>query len=53
MYYYKRIIQFTSHSTLSNETVAEPTEPEKKTLKILFNNLIRNKYFKENNNSTE
>ena len=25
--YYNRIIQFTSHSTLSNEAVAEPTEP--------------------------
>lgn len=28
--YYNRIVQFTSHSTLSNEVVAEPTAAEKK-----------------------
>ena len=51
--YYKRIINFTSHSTLSNETVAEPTEPEKETLRILFENLIENsKYYKEKQNGT-
>ncbi|MCK4842946.1 MAG: AAA family ATPase, partial [Methylococcales bacterium] len=43
--YLKRIIQFTSHSTLSNETVAEPTEPEKQTIKLLLNNLIDNYAF--------
>ena len=30
--YYNRIIQFTSHSTLSYETIPEPTGPEKQTL---------------------
>lgn len=45
--YYNRIIQFTSHSTLSNEIVAEPTEPEKQTVKFLLNHLINNKYYKE------
>ena len=38
--YLNRIIQFTSHSTLSNEAVAEPTEPEKQTVKVLLDNLI-------------
>lgn len=41
--YLQRIINFTSHSTLSNEAVAEPTEPEKQTVKFLLDNLI-NKY---------
>ncbi|MBD5435580.1 MAG: anticodon nuclease [Treponema sp.] len=45
--YYKRIIQFTSHSTLSNEIVAEPTEPEKQIVRFLLNHLINNKYYKE------
>jgi len=45
--YYNRIIQFTSHSTLSNEAVAEPTEPEKQTLKLLFEHLIEERYYKE------
>lgn len=45
--YYNRIIQFTSHSTLSNEAVAEPTDPEKKTLKLLFEYLIEERYYKE------
>lgn len=40
--YYQRIINFTSHSTLSNETVAEPTEPEKQIVKFLLDNLINN-----------
>lgn len=43
--YLNRIIQFTSHSTLSNEVVAEPTEPEKQIVKFLFNNLIDNYNF--------
>lgn len=42
--YHKRIINFTSHSTLSNEMIAEPTEPEKKTVELLFNHLVNNKY---------
>ena len=45
--YYNRVIQFTSHSTLSNETMPEPTEPEKQTVKFLLNHLIENKYWKE------
>jgi wobble nucleotide-excising tRNase len=45
--YYNRIIQFTSHSTLSNEVVAEPTEQEKKTLSLLFDHLVNGRYWKE------
>lgn len=41
--YLKRIIHFTSHRKLSGEEVAEPTEPEKNTVKVLLDNLI-NKY---------
>ncbi|TVT31993.1 anticodon nuclease [Marinobacter vinifirmus] len=41
--YLKRIIQFTSHSTLSNEAVAQPSEPEKQTVKLLLNHL-KNEY---------
>ncbi len=40
--YYNRVIQFTSHSTLSNEVVANPTEPEKQTVKFLFDHLTTN-----------
>ena len=43
--YLNRIIQFTSHSTLSNEAIAEPTEPEKQTVKFLLDNLIDNYNF--------
>lgn len=45
--YYNRIIQFTSHSTLSNETVAEPTVAEKQTVKFLLDHLIENRYWKK------
>ncbi|WP_069661321.1 AAA family ATPase [Arcticibacter eurypsychrophilus] len=46
--YYNRIIQFTSHSTLSNEVVPEPTESEKQTVKFLLDHLTTNfKYWKE------
>jgi wobble nucleotide-excising tRNase len=45
--YYNRIIQFTSHSTLSNEAVAEPTEAEKETVRLLLDHLIDNRYWKE------
>lgn len=38
--YFNRIIQFTSHSSLSNETVTEPTTPEKQTVKFLLDHLI-------------
>ena len=40
--YMKRIINFSSHSTLSNEEVAEPTEQEKQTVKLLLEHLIKN-----------
>lgn len=43
--YLNRIIQFTSHSTLSNETFAEPTEPEKQTVKFLLDHLTTNYNF--------
>ena len=45
--YYNRIIQFTSHSTLSNEAVTEPTEAEKQTVGFLLKHLIDSKYWKE------
>lgn len=46
--YYNRIIQFTSHSTLSNEVVPEPTEPEKQTVKFLLDHFTTNyNYWKE------
>ncbi|NMG05001.1 anticodon nuclease [Azoarcus taiwanensis] len=37
--YLNRIIQFTSHSTLSNETVAQPTPAEKATVNLLLDHL--------------
>lgn len=37
--YLSRIINFTSHSTLSNETVAVPTQAEKATVKLLLDHL--------------
>lgn len=40
--YLNRIIQFTNHSTLSNEVVAKPTPQEKQTVKFLLDNLINN-----------
>ncbi len=45
--YYNRIIQFTSHSTLSNDTVAEPSNPEKNTIKFLFEHLVNSVFWKE------
>lgn len=50
--YYNRVIQFTSHSTLSNEVVPEPTEPEKQTVKFLLDHLVDNNYWKEEQNVT-
>ena len=43
--YHQRIINFTSHSTLSNEIIAEPTEAEKQIVKFLLDNLINNYNF--------
>ena len=40
--YLNRIIQFTSHSTLSNEAVAEPSGPEKNTVALLLKHLVDN-----------
>lgn len=40
--YFNRIIQFTSHSTLSDMAVSEPSDPEKKTVELLLNHLISN-----------
>ena len=45
--YYNRIIQFTSHSTLSNEAVAERPEAEKEAVGFLVKHLINNKYWKK------
>lgn len=45
--YLKRIITFSSHRTLSNEEIAEPTEPEKQTVKLLLDNLINNYGFRK------
>ncbi len=40
--YLQRIITFSSHRTLSNEEIAEPTGPEKQIIKLLLDNLINN-----------
>lgn len=45
--YYKRIMHFASHSTLSYETVAEPTQAEKNTVKLLLDHLIDNSKYNE------
>lgn len=46
--YANRIMNFYSHRTLLNEEVKEPTEPEKQTVKFLFEHLIDNaKFWKE------
>jgi hypothetical protein len=37
--YLSRVINFTSHSTLSNEAVAQPTPAEKATVKLLLDHL--------------
>ena len=51
--YYSRIINFTSHSTLSNEVVAEPTDAEKNIIKYLLEHLIKNYGFYIENNIKE
>ena len=49
--YLKRIITFSSHRTLSNEEVADPSEPEKQTVKLLLDNLTKNYgYWQEGQN---
>ena len=43
--YYNRVIQFTSHSTLSSEVVADPTPQEKQTVRVLLEHLTNNYSF--------
>ena len=43
--YYRRVIQFTSHSNLSNETVADPSTAEKQTVAFLLEHLKDNYNF--------
>lgn len=43
--YYNRVMQFTSHSTLSGLAVREPTDPEKRTVEFLLNHLTDNYNF--------
>ncbi len=38
--YYNRVIQFSSHSTLASEMVAEPSPQEKKMVKFLLDHLV-------------
>ncbi len=40
--YLVRVINFSSHYTLSNDQVKQPTEPEKKTVQFLLSNLVDN-----------
>ena len=51
--YISRIMTFYSHSSLSSEQIAEPTEPEKQIVKFLFKHLIDESKYKqvENNES--
>lgn len=50
--YYARIMNFTSHSTLSNEAVAEPSLQEKQIVKFLLNHLIENHHFWKTGNAS-
>jgi wobble nucleotide-excising tRNase len=43
--YLTRILNFTSHSTLSNEVIAEPSPQEKQTIKFLLDHLMANYHF--------
>jgi len=43
--YLNRIIQYTSHSTLSNEAIAEPSGPEKNTVSLLLDHLVESYNF--------
>ncbi len=45
--YYRRVIQFTTHSNLPNETVAEPSPAEKQTVAFLLRHLKDNYNFWE------
>jgi hypothetical protein len=48
--YLNRIIQFTSHNTLSNEAMAEPSPQEKETVRLLLENLVNNYGFWQEGN---
>jgi wobble nucleotide-excising tRNase len=48
--YYNRVIQFTSHSLVSNEAVAEPSPQEKETVSFLLRHLIDNNNFWQQEN---
>ncbi len=50
--YFNRVIQFTSHTTLSNEVVPEPTDPEKQIVKFLLKHLIDNNYYTNEQDGT-
>lgn len=43
--YYSRIMNFTSHSTLANEAVAQPNQQEKTTVKLLLDHLKKSHAF--------
>lgn len=45
--YYSRIINFTSHSTLSNEAAAQPTPAESATVKLLLDHLKNSHGFRQ------
>jgi len=47
--YYNRMVQYTSHSTLSNETVAQLTPNEKEMVKSLLDHLLNNYGFWQEN----
>ena len=51
--YLKRIIQFTSHSNLSNEAVAEPTPQEKQTVKFLLDHLLKEYGYRRQENKND
>lgn len=52
--YIKRVMTFYSHSSLSSEQIAEPSEPEKQTVKLLFNHLMdESKYWKKVENNDQ
>jgi len=43
--YLTRVINFTSHSTLSNEAIAQPTPQERATVELLLNHLKNSHHF--------
>lgn len=52
--YFQRIINFTSHSTLSNEAFTEPTPQEKETVRLLLGHLVKNfNFFKDEKDKHE